>query len=156
MSACKYTNILRQKMTDHRKFLVLSQQAPLPAVLRPMEQRGLVACNCSAKVLSSTFAYLYCCAYSATITHANNIPRVSLWFTLGYVLAFPFGRRPLVRGVLKNSFTIKMKSESWITLLFPNSHQVSNCSQIIIIWTTETQSLWVFDLLCRVYAKAWR
>ena len=99
-------------MTDHRKFLVLSQQAPLPAVLRPMEQRGLVACNCSAKVLSVTFAYLYFCAYSATITHANNIPRVSLCFTLGYVLAFPFGQRPLVLRLQRVLLTIFEQSLS--------------------------------------------
>ena len=52
---------------------------------------------------------------------ANTIRQVTQGDALGYgllPLAFPFGQRPLVRGVLKSSFTIKMNMRKLNKIIF--------------------------------------
>ena len=58
---------------------------------------------------------------------ANTIRQVTQGDALGYgllPLAFPFGQRPLVRGVLKSSFTIKMNMRKLNIIFSTDPHSI--------------------------------
>ena len=90
------------------------EHSPGQSVATPWVYGNIINARCKRKSIHKQWMSISLLRLQRSNSPQRPIPRVSLRSALGYgllPLAFPFGQRPLVRGVLKNSYTTKLKVE---------------------------------------------